>query len=187
MGLLLRGLFRIRLPDLKCWWCWDCPLSCNLGCGGQNRVCQAADSLPLSSQGPVGFPGDPGPPGEPGPAVSVHLVSDASCYPQFSCSLLGSSPLLGSQGYSASLDCPRSNAQHLGLGKGLRTHSGWRMNLICAVETTFSFPQGQDGPPGDKGDDGEPGQTVSVWSDGFLVGASLHFPVFKRSPNLGPF
>lgn len=45
----------------------------------------------LSPQGPVGFPGDPGPPGEPGPAVSVHRVADASCHPQFSCSLL---PLL---------------------------------------------------------------------------------------------
>jgi hypothetical protein len=43
------------------------------------------------------------------------------------------------------------------------------MNFICAVETIFLFPQGQDGPPGDKGDDGEPGQTVSVWSDGFLM------------------
>lgn len=60
------------------------------------------------------------------------------------------------------------------------------MNLICAVEATFLFPQGQDGPPGDKGDDGEPGQTVSVRPDGFLVVASLHPQVFMRSPKLGP-
>lgn len=54
------------------------------------------------------------------------------------------------------------------------------------MEATFLFPQGQDGPPGDKGDDGEPGQTVSVWSDGFRVGASLSSQVFMRSPNLCP-
>lgn len=59
------------------------------------------------------------------------------------------------------------------------------MNLVCEVEATFFvFPQGQDGPPGDKGDDGEPGQTVSMGSDDLLVGASLHSQVFMRSPNL---
>lgn len=31
-------------------------------------------SVPISLQGPVGFPGDPGPPGEPGAAVSVTFT-----------------------------------------------------------------------------------------------------------------
>lgn len=57
--------------------------------------CQAADSFLLSFQGPVGFPGDPGPPGEPGPAVSVHLISDASCHPCFPALCLHPSTLKG--------------------------------------------------------------------------------------------
>lgn len=79
--------------------------------------------------------------------------------------------LPGSLGHRTSPGCPCSNAQllgtvgALGLGKDLRLHWGWRVNLILS-------PQGQDGPLGDKGNDDEPGQTVSVWSDGFLVGAS---------------